>query len=98
MKKKAEILYVSIYEAKPNKTFKEEQRQAIRFLIYNKPLPCAECGREKKKMWTMLCQFKAPSMGMITVKESGKSHLPLTPVCDEHLLAPDFPIESGKTL
>ena len=44
--KQNDILYVSIREAKPNTLFTEEQRQSIRFLIYSKPVACAECGRE----------------------------------------------------
>ena len=46
-------------------------------------------GKKRKKMWTMLCQFKANSMGNVTIQKSDKSHLPLMPVCDGHLLEPD---------
>jgi hypothetical protein len=92
-----EILYVSICEGKPNAMFTEQQRQSIRFLIYNKPVVCAECGKKFKKMWTMLCQFTAPTMANLVMAESGKSHLPLTPVCNDHLLAPDWTHEKNKT-
>jgi hypothetical protein len=97
MPKNQDILFVSLRDAKPNKLFTEEHRQSIPilFLVYNKTIPCAECGKKKKVMWTMLCQFKSPSRGASVVKESGKSHLPLTPVCQEHLLAPDFSKEAG---
>ena len=89
MAKEKQILYVTISEANPNKLFTEEQRRSILFLIYNKKIACAECGRKVKKMWTMLCQFKAVTM-TDTLDESVKSHPPLTPVCDEHPLSPDF--------
>lgn len=90
MAKKKQILCVSIHEAKPNKMFTEEQRQTIRFLIYNHRIPCAECGKKLKKMWTMLCQFKAHTMDSIAFKDSNKSHMPLTPVCDDHPIGPDL--------
>lgn len=92
MAKKAKvILEVSICEAKPNKLFTEEERAWVRFLIYNQRIPCVECGRKVKKMWTMLCQFTCLNMDKLVAHEGKKSHPPLTPVCDEHPLAPDFP-------
>lgn len=91
---KRPILAVSIHEAKPNKLFSEEQRAAVRFLRYNQTLPCEECGRRRKVMWTMLCEFYAHSMGQFSVTKSGKKHTPLTAVCGDHLLAPAFPIET----
>lgn len=90
MAKEKQILCVSICETKPNKLFTEEQRQMVRFLIYNQRIPCAECGRKVKKMWTMLCQFKAVSMNTLVIVESSRSHPPLTPVCSEHPMKPDF--------
>ena len=84
------ILYVEILEAKPNKLFNEAQRQAVRFLRYNKFIPCAECGKKRKVMWTMLCEFKANIMGIDALEESEKVHPPLTPVCQDHLLVPNF--------
>lgn len=85
------ILYVSVCKAKLNKMFSEEQRQAVLFLIYNQFICCTECGKKRKRMWTMLCQFKAASCGPHSLDESNKSHPPLTPVCQDHPLLPDWP-------
>jgi len=94
-KKKQKLLCVTICEAKPNKLFTEEQRRSIRFLRYNEKIECAECGKKRKTMWTMLCQFKAVNFETDTLTE-GQSHLPLTPVCDEHPLHPDWPKSEVK--
>ena len=88
--KKQELLWVDVCEAKPNKLFTEEQRQTVRFLRYSRTVPCAECGKKRKVMWTMLCQFIATSMGQFALHESGKSHAPLTPVCGDHPIGPDI--------
>jgi hypothetical protein len=88
--KKPELLCVSIREAKTNELFTEEQRRSVRFLIYNQRIPCAECGKKAKSMWTLLCQFKALNFNSDSLKESDRSHLPLTPVCKNHSLKPDF--------
>lgn len=86
------ILFVDIREAKPNKMFSEEQRAAIRFLIYSRPVACAECGKKKKSLWTMICQFRAHSMeNIFAIKKSEKSHPPLAGVCGDHMLEPDYP-------
>jgi hypothetical protein len=93
-RKEPSILYVEIREAKPNKMFSEQQRAMVRFLLYNKPVVCAECGKKAKVMWTMLCQFKAGDMKRsFVVLQMGASRAPLTPVCDEHPLSPDWPEE-----
>lgn len=96
-KKDQSILVVQILQAKPNKLFTEEQRQAIRFLRYNKSVICAECGKKKRTLWTMLCQFKAESFGTHSLVSSGKSHTPLIPVCQDHPLAPDFGDDESGT-
>lgn len=91
-KKQDEILWLQILEAKPNKMFTEEQRQGYRFLRYSRFIECAECGKKRKVMWTMLCEFEAYTMesnGMSVI--NGKVHPPLTPVCGEHPLGPHFP-------
>lgn len=91
-KKAKEILFVNICEAKPNKFFTEEQRRMVRFLRYNKKIECVECHKKKKTMWTMLCQFKCGNMKEKSFSlRMGESHQPLTPVCDEHPLVPDWP-------
>lgn len=96
--KKPKILVVEILEAKPNPLFTEPQRQCVRFLRYNQHIPCAECGKKRRVMWTMLYQFKCGDMknSLFTLQFSTKSHAPLTPVCDDHPLAPDFPKAETK--
>ena len=80
---------VQILEAKPNKLFTEEQRQIVRFLRYSKAIPCAECGKRRRVHWTLLWTFRAKSLkpGLFVPFDSGKVHMPLTPVCASHLLA-----------
>jgi hypothetical protein len=92
--KSVELLYVNVCEAKPNPLFTEQQRAAVRFLIYNKSVPCAECGKKLRKHWTMICEFMAHSMGTFAVQKSGLVHPPLSPVCGAHLLGPAWPEES----
>jgi hypothetical protein len=79
---------VQILEAKPNKLFTEEQREIVRFLRYTSAVPCAECGKRRKLHWTLLWSFKAKTMPKraFVLQDSGKIHLPLTPVCTSHLL------------
>ena len=86
----SEPLQVLLFDAKPNPMFSDEQTRTIRFLQYNQAVPCAECGKRSKRHWTVLYSFKATSMvsGAFTLQESGKVHLPLTPVCTNHPLAP----------
>jgi hypothetical protein len=86
----SEPVMVELFEAKPNPIFTEEHRQMVRFLRYSKAVPCAECGKRSTRHWTVLYSFKATSMvpGALTLQESGKVHLPLTPVCTKHPLAP----------
>lgn len=87
--KQAEVVQlVWIREAKPNHMFSEEQRASVRFLHYSGAVPCAECGRRSLHMWTMLISFEAKSMGFLVPTNGTKVHVPLTPVCGSHLLAP----------
>ena len=88
-----ELLWVQICEAKPNKMFTEELRQAVRFLRYSRAVPCAECGKRVRLMWTMLCEFKAYSFGPSPIAEkntSNKVHSPLMPVCADHPIGPAY--------
>lgn len=80
-------LVVGIHEARPNPMFTESQRALVRFLRYSLSIPCAECGKKKRALWTMLCSFQALDMAPLVPARSGKVHLPLTPVCQGHLLA-----------
>jgi hypothetical protein len=86
-----ELLFVQIFEAKPNPMFTEEQRATVRFLHYNKPVPCSECGKRKRQHWTFIVEFLAHSMGTLVLAKSGLVHPPLAPVCRNHLLAPAWP-------
>ncbi len=79
---------VQIFEARANRLYTEEQRAIVRFLRYSRAVPCAECGRKSKTHWTLLISFRAKTMAAIIPKDSGKVHMPLTPVCRNHLLGP----------
>jgi hypothetical protein len=88
------LLQVQILEARPNRMFTEEQRRAIRFLRFNRTVVCTECGKRRKVMWTMLCEFYAHSMGLeFGLMKSMKIHKPMDEVCGDHLLAPAWPEE-----
>jgi hypothetical protein len=94
----SEILYVQILEAKPNKMFTEEQRAAVRFLRFNRAVPCTECGKRRKVMWTMLCEFRAYDFnapGLVLPKPK-KVHKPMDEVCGDHPLAPAWPEEEKE--
>lgn len=85
------ISLIGVLEAKPNTIFTEEQRAAVRFLRYDGAVACAECGRRTKSHWTMLCSFEAktfPKGLALTLADSGKTHLPFSPVCHAHPIAP----------
>lgn len=94
-KPRARLLVVQIVEAKPNPMFSEEQRQIIRFLCYNQHVACAHCGKKKRTLWTMLCAFRSidTSAARFTIdaQRDGKPFPPLTGVCGNHPMAPDFP-------
>ena len=85
--KTVQPLFVGLYEARPNKLFTEDERAMVRFLRYNQPVACSECGRRSKTHWTVLYSFEAHSMGFLVPKRSGKVHRPLDPVCRGHILA-----------
>lgn len=87
------LLWVEVLEAKPNPLFTEWQRSTVKFLRYNRHVVCAECGRKRRLHWTMLCDFKCSSMvtGRFTLLDGKKTHLPLTPVCSDHMLQPATP-------
>lgn len=87
-KRRPPILWVQILEAKPNKMFTEDQRQGILFLRYSRWIPCMECGKKRKVMWTALYEFVAHNLGPFSLQQSGKIHPPLTPVCGDHPIGP----------
>jgi hypothetical protein len=86
---------VQILEAKPNKMFSEQERASVRFLRYNQHVPCAACGKKLRIHWTMLCQFKAGDMGkaQFEMQFYPQGFPPLTPVCGDHPLRPDWPVK-----
>jgi hypothetical protein len=92
-----DYLYVDIVEAKPNPLFTEEQRQSVRFLRYNRSIPCAECGKRRRIMWTLLVSFHAQSLTSFGTPSVMGAHPPLTPVCGDHpLSAAPLPPEKPK--
>lgn len=94
------LLQVQILEAKPNKMFTENQRRMVRFLRFNQYLPCAHCGKKVRVHWTMLCAFRSidmrGAMFSINAQRDGKPFPPLTPVCGDHPLAPDWQKKERK--
>ena len=95
----AQILQVQILEAKPNKLFSEAQRAAVRFLRFNRSVPCTECGKRRRVMWTMLCEFYAYDFNTpgFTLVKPDKKHPPLDAVCGAHPLALVVEIEKRET-
>jgi hypothetical protein len=91
--KPVQVLFVEILEAKPNKMFTEQQRQQVRFLRYNHAQVCPACGKKRRILWTMLCQFKAGNMdgSSFVLQFYPQSFSPLTGVCGDHPLSPDWP-------
>jgi hypothetical protein len=83
-----DFVEVQILEAKPNPMFSEAQRQSVRFLRYSRHVPCAECGKKKRLLWTSTFTFIAHHFGALVMTQSGKSHPPLTPVCTDHPMSP----------
>jgi len=77
---------VDICFAKPNKMFSPEVNALIRFLHYSVPVPCRECGKKRRRHWTMMCSFRAHSALQFSIKKSATIHDPLTPVCTDHFL------------
>jgi hypothetical protein len=71
---------VTFSNPKPNPMFTEEQHKATLFLRFSKPVPCAQCGRRRKLMWTQRWSF-------FVMLPSAKVHIPGTPVCTSHILA-----------
>ncbi len=91
------VLRVGVYETRPNRMFTDAQRAGIRFLRFTQAVPCAECGRRSRAHWTVLYSFKALSMAVMVPRESDKVHMPLTPVCQQHLLKPAELVIPKKT-
>jgi hypothetical protein len=79
-------LLVEFLPPKPNPFFTEEQHRATSFIRYSKPVPCAECGRRRKVMWTQRWSFCVMEESTYTLRPSAKIHIPGTPVCTSHIL------------
>ena len=92
MKKKAKtserrkVFGVSVCEPAPNPLFDEFTHAVTRFLIFDKPVKCAHCGKTRKKHWTQLIFFRVMEPTGFVLKASETEYPPLTPVCDDHIL------------
>lgn len=71
--------------------FSEVQRASIRFVTYQEKVPCAICGKQKKKHWTGVVRFKACDLsGMVFVVKMPRKWLAAgKPVCTDHPLQTD---------
>lgn len=81
---------VSVGETKENPMFDEAMHAVTRFLTFIKPVKCAHCGKARKKHWTQLVFFRVMEPLQFTLKESEVQFAPLTPVCTDHILKPEF--------
>lgn len=90
-------LEVAIGRPKPNHMFPEWLTQRTLFMTFTDKVACAECGKKRKKHWTLVCSFQAKSMAMVVPSASGKVHLPFAAVCTDHLLAPEV-VESAEAV
>jgi hypothetical protein len=79
------------YQAKENKMFPHELTMLLRFVRSSVKIECPVCKKKRRKMWTLLCPFKAnPEFRSFNLQWT--ETLPAcTPVCDEHLLKPEIP-------
>lgn len=91
------LLWVDVLEAQPSPMFTEDQTATVRFLLYNRKVACAECGKKRKNHWTCLYEFEVKPMGPFTLTGSGKIHPPLTAVCTDHLLMPAKMCQEKRT-
>lgn len=91
------FVQVQLLAAKPNPLFTEEQLQLVLFLRYSHAVPCAACGKRAKHHWTMRVSFSTVAMDTFVAQPSAAVHLPLTPVCRVHPLAPAaLPAAKGR--
>ena len=89
-KKQQLALDMVICDPGPNKMFPDWMAKRVKFLIYSGPVACAECGKKKTRHWTMCCSFRVGGMATFVVSKGEKLHMPLTPVCVDHLLQPEI--------
>lgn len=81
---------VSVLAPKENKMFSQVQHAITRFLKFIKPVKCAHCGKMKKNHWTQLVFFRVMDSSRFTLVASDALLPPLTPVCTDHILKPEF--------
>ena len=74
--------------AQPNPLFPPELTVLLRFAIYTKAMSCPVCKRKTKSHWTMLCPFKAATMGQLSLKLGDRIFQPGEAVCGNHPLQP----------
>lgn len=77
-------------ECKPNPMWPEQVRYLIRFYVAAKGEkldPCPVCGSRKRGRWTMLCPFRAFTLGQFAMQPGGTFE-PLTLVCSDHPINP----------
>jgi hypothetical protein len=90
----SEIADVVVSGAKPNPAFSDEMNACTHFLQYRRAVPCAHCGKMKRKHWTYLQFFRVGELVAFAVRLSDKEYPPLTPVCTDHLLRPTHEVQS----
>jgi hypothetical protein len=81
-------------QAKPNPQFPPEITYLLRFYVAakgEKLPPCPVCNKKTRGRWTMLCPFRAFTMGTFKVEPAGE-FAPLTLVCSDHFINPAQPI------
>lgn len=81
---------VSIGEPADNPLFDEVQHAITRFMTFIKPVKCAHCGKMTKKHWTQLVFFRVAEPFVVVLHPSESQYAPLTPVCTDHILQPEF--------
>jgi hypothetical protein len=73
--------------AKDNPMFPPELTALLRFVRLDKAEPCPACKKKGKKRWTMLVPFHATTPSGFVLSK-GPELPALTPVCEDHPLAP----------
>ena len=80
----------TIYLPRANPMFLPEMSVLLRFVHYQRPVKCPNCGRMVAKHWTLLCPFRVASMKecQFTLIWSTRIYQPGETVCDECFLEP----------
>jgi len=80
---------IKYYETKDNPMLPPEITMLIRFVRPEKAIKCAVCGKKRKKLWTMLVPFRGQTTLQFSLEPSDELAA-LTPICDDHPMAPVF--------